>query len=375
MSPKINLRARIERQSRVLQHNLYATSKKTGKTWLAFVSMIAVFMLPIYPTFANFVAGWSPVDFYRGDIDESSIINSYFGDNNMVGDGAVFIQSKDSYLYVNAGLDEGNRDVSGSKEIIEYEVKWGESVGSIAEKFNITRNSIFWANNFEANKIIHPGDIIKVPPVSGLIHEVKSGETLSGLAAKYKVETEDIMRQNLLLSAGDLKIGDNIIIPWAIKEIPKPKAIPVAPGKAVANTSSASSNSGYGFAAAAQSEYVAPTGAYTLTWRAPKHTFYWGNCTWYVAQYKNVNWGWNANRWLANAQAKGHKTGTTASVGAIVQFGGRGYNPYYGHVGIVTGIEGGNLIVSDMNYRALGEVTTRKVPANDRAIQGYIYVD
>jgi hypothetical protein len=28
-----------------------------------------------------------------------------------------------------------------------------------------------------------------------------------------------------------------------------------------------------------------------------------------------------------------------------------------------------------MNYRALGEVTTRKVPINDRTIKWYIYVD
>jgi len=28
-----------------------------------------------------------------------------------------------------------------------------------------------------------------------------------------------------------------------------------------------------------------------------------------------------------------------------------------------------------MNYRRLGEVTTRKVPLGDRAIMGYIYVD
>ena len=39
----------------------------------------------------------------------------------MVGDGDVFIQSKDSFLYVNAVLDEDNRDVSATKEIIEYE--------------------------------------------------------------------------------------------------------------------------------------------------------------------------------------------------------------------------------------------------------------
>lgn len=378
MSPKINLRARIERHSRVLQHNIYATSKKTGKTGLAIVSMIAIFMFPIYPTFANFVNNGSATDFYRGDIDESTIISSYFGDNDTVGDGDVFIQSKDSYLYVNAGLDEESRDVSSSKEIIDYEVKGGESVGSIAEKFNITRNSIFWANNFDASHIIHPGDIIKVPPVSWLIHEVKSGETLSGLAAKYKVDTEDIMRQNLLLTAEDLKIGDSIVIPGAIKEVPKPVVVPKATSTTKTTSTKAttsSANSWYSFAAAATSEYVNSTGTFKLTWRAPQHTFYWGNCTWYVAQYKNVNWWGNANQWLANARAKGHATGSNATIGSIVVFNGRWYNPYYGHVAIVTDIQGWNLIISDMNYRALWEVTTRKIPASDRAIQWYIYVD
>lgn len=78
----------------------------------------------------------------------------------------MFIQSKDSFLYVNASLDEDNRDVSATKEIIDYEVNDGESIAAIAEKFNITRNSIYWANDFASTHTIHPGDIIKVPPVS-----------------------------------------------------------------------------------------------------------------------------------------------------------------------------------------------------------------
>jgi hypothetical protein len=84
LGSKINLRARIERHSRVLHHNLYAGTKKTGKTGLSIVSAIAVFLLPIYPTFASFVNNSSATDFYRGDIDETSIISSYFGDDNTV---------------------------------------------------------------------------------------------------------------------------------------------------------------------------------------------------------------------------------------------------------------------------------------------------
>jgi len=343
---------------------------------LVIVSAIAIFLLPIYPTFASFVNQTSVTDFYRGDIDESSIINSYFWDDNTVGDGDVFIQSKDSYLYVNATLNGGNRDVSATKEIIEYEVQAGESVAAIAERFKITRNSIYWANDFDTNHVIHPGDTIKVPPVSGLIHEVTSGETLLGLANKYKVDSKDIMRQNLLLSADDLKIGDTIIIPGAIKEQPKP----VAPVKTYAtttksNTTSASSNSNtYSFAAATKTEYVNTSGQYKLVWRAP-FSGVRGNCTWYVASYKNVNWRGNANQWMRNAAAKWHATGSTPTLGSIVQFEGRWYNPYYGHVGIVIDITDSHIIVSDMNYRRLWEVTTRKVAKNDRTIQWYIYVD
>ncbi len=229
--------------------------------------------------------------------------------------------------------------------------------------------------------MLRPGDVLKVPPVSGLIHKVQSGETLLGLAGKYKVDSEEIMRQNLLLTANDLKIGDTIIIPGAIKEVPKPPVVIAAKttGKPSSTGVTVKTSGKVTVAASggkAPSEYVSSeTGSYKLTWRQPQWKFYWGNCTWYVAQYKNVNWSGNANQWLANAKAKGHSTGSTPSVGAIITFTGRGYNPYYGHVGIVTEITDSNLIISDMNYRALGEVTTRKIPKNDRSIQGYIYVD
>ncbi len=374
MGSKINLKARIERHSRVLQHNLYAGTRKTGKTGLTFVSLVAAIMFPIYPSFASFVNGATETDFYRGDIDESTIISSYFWEDNTVWDGNVFIQSKDSYLYINAALNEEGRDVSGTKEIIQYEVKDGESVAAIAALFNVTRNSIYWANDFDSNHIIHPGDVIKVPPVSWLIHEVKSGETIGWLAVKYDVETEDIMRQNLLLSGSDLKIGDTIIIPGAIKEVPKPVVAPKAFVNSAPSQKAAAAPADYNFSAKAQSEFVNTQWEYKLVWRQP-YSGVWGNCTWYVASYKNVNWRGNANQWLRNAAKAGHATGSTPSVWAIVQFGWRGYNPYYGHVGIVIDMTATDIIVSDMNYRRLGEVTTRKVPKNDRAIQWYIYVD
>lgn len=103
--------------------------------------------------------------------------------------------------------------------------------------------------------------------------------------------------------------------------------------------------------------------------------FAWGNCTWYVAQNKTVTWRGNANQWLRNAKAKGVPTGQKPVPGAIVQFTGRGYNRYYGHVGIVADVTADHIIVKDMNYRKINEVTIRKIPRNDQTIDGYIYID
>ncbi|HRI35749.1 MAG TPA: CHAP domain-containing protein [bacterium] len=103
--------------------------------------------------------------------------------------------------------------------------------------------------------------------------------------------------------------------------------------------------------------------------------FVWGNCTYFVAMNKTVTWRGNAKEWLRNAAKQGVPTGSVPATGAIVVFNGHGYNPYYGHVGIVLEVHDDYIIVKDMNYRALNEVTVRKVLKNEAAIKGYIYVD
>lgn len=88
-----------------------------------------------------------------------------------------------------------------------------------------------------------------------------------------------------------------------------------------------------------------------------------------------MNWRGNANAWMKNAKAAGAKVGQKPVPGAIIQFSGRGYNRYYGHVGIVADVTDEYVIVKDMNYRKINEVTIRKVKINDSTIDGYIYID
>lgn len=260
--------------------------------------------------------------------------------------------------------------MSGTNKLLSYTVQEGDSLGSIASKFNVNTNSIVWANNFDKNTVLHPGDTIKIPPVIGLAYTVEAGDTTESLAQKYKVDAAKIIEQNKLGPKQELLIGQQILIPGAAKINP-PRIIP--PVIVRKEESKREDSKKKLFVKVAPKKPAFRTYATGYTGRGSK--FAWGNCTYFVANHKNVTWHGNANSWLRNAAAAGVATGSNPVPGAIVSFQGAGYNPYYGHVGLVVSVDGDDVVVKDMNYRRLNEVTIRRVSKSDGSIRGYIYTD
>jgi hypothetical protein len=64
-------------------------------------------------------------------------------------------ESSDSFLSVNTILDD-ERDLTGTNEIVNYEVKFGDNISQIAYSFKVSNNSIYWANDFSRNHVIRP---------------------------------------------------------------------------------------------------------------------------------------------------------------------------------------------------------------------------
>ena len=383
MVHKVNIKARINRYLRIFKGNILSETaiikkRSTNSYSYLLVVFIVIFIIPVYPMFSSVVHSNTQYDFYRWDIDENSIIWAYYWwDIWEDAWGIPMMESSDYFLSVNTILND-ERDLEWTNEIVDYEVKPWESFYSIAYNFNVSSNSIYWSNNFSKDHVLHPWDIIKIPPVSWLIHQVKLGDTISSISKEYNIESEKILSQNLLSKDDWLSVWEVLVIPWAIKKVIKPVVQPIykkIPEKYISKKSNKKLDKGYNFSKYADSEIVKSWWEYKLVWRKPKHSFYWWNCTWYVAQYKNVNWAWNANQWLKNAKKAWHLTWSNPSIWAIVVFDGRWYNPRYWHVWIVMGIKDGNIIISDMNYRRINEVTYRKVPINNRAIKWYIYID
>jgi len=103
------------------------------------------------------------------------------------------------------------------KEIIEYEVKPGDSLSSIAERFGISLNTILWANDLSRKSVIKAGQKLVILPVSGLVHQVRKGDTISEIARKYKAKVSEIIAFNELSDEGDIFVGDVLVIPNGVK--------------------------------------------------------------------------------------------------------------------------------------------------------------
>ncbi len=108
------------------------------------------------------------------------------------------------------------------KEIIEYIVQPGDSLISVAEKFNISLETILWANDLNKNSKIKEGQNLIILPVSGVIYYVKEKDTLAGIAKTYKGEVSKIVALNELSKEDDIYIGDILVIPDGVIP-PKPK--------------------------------------------------------------------------------------------------------------------------------------------------------
>ncbi len=113
----------------------------------------------------------------------------------------------------------GDNTTRSSANTVKYTIKPGDTIGEIAEMFNVTIPEIRNWNNLSSNKLIS-GKTLTInsdsAPVSSQkkssivkdeeenIHVVKNGETLSGIATEYKTTVKNIKDLN--------DINDNKIV-------------------------------------------------------------------------------------------------------------------------------------------------------------------
>ena len=115
--------------------------------------------------------------------------------------------------------------VQGQGGIAEYQVAGGDTVSSIAQKFGVSLDTIRWVNNLKSIDDIKPGQVLRVLPISGVLHSVRRGETVYSVAEIYGVSPQPIVDFPFNTFINDetfaLAVGQELIIPSGV--MPKVK--------------------------------------------------------------------------------------------------------------------------------------------------------
>ena len=111
----------------------------------------------------------------------------------------------------------------GSDLLRTYRVKSGDTLVGIASKFRVSMMTVWWANDLKNKNDLKIGQTLTIPPVNGLVITVRTSDTLDSVAAKYHAEAADIIEVNQLTDP-TLVVGQTLTIPGARSaQIPTPK--------------------------------------------------------------------------------------------------------------------------------------------------------
>lgn len=107
-----------------------------------------------------------------------------------------------------------------------YVVRERDTLTEIAKMFDVSVNTILWANNIGRYDPIKISQTLIVFPVSGAPYEVKAGDTVESIAEKLKGDADEIRQFNDLSASHSLAVGMKIFIPDGEAPIPPSTSVP-----------------------------------------------------------------------------------------------------------------------------------------------------
>ncbi len=117
-------------------------------------------------------------------------------------------------LSIGQKLIISDETIETNEDYILYTVKSGDNLYQIAIKYNTTVDEIKKLNNLSSN-LLSIGQSLKIPNVSNIdymLYTVKSGDSLYQIAIKYNTTVDEIKKLNNL-SSNLLSIGQSLKIP------------------------------------------------------------------------------------------------------------------------------------------------------------------
>ena len=245
---------------------------------------------------------------------------------------------------------------------LTYQVKQGEGLKDIANRYRISVDDIRWSNFSalkNADKDVSTGDKIVIPPIDGVAVVTRDGDSPGSLASVYHADAQAIVDFNYLRASVDaaLPTGQVIVVPGG-KGPDLEKAAPLRLSPSLSSSSSGTS------------DFTGGSGGAPVT-AAVGNRFAFGYCTWYVFnRVPYIPWLGDARVWYGQAQAYGWPTGQSPRSGAIMVTNESGF----GHVAYVESVNGdGSWTVSEMNVKGWDVVDNRTIRPGGVPLIGFIY--
>jgi LysM repeat protein len=103
-------------------------------------------------------------------------------------------------------------------------------VRTIAQQFNVTNETIIWQNDLTDPDYVTIGQMLEILPFSGLMHEVRPGDTVASVANGYEALIEDVVKVNRLVDPFIIVVGQKLAVPGGYRPLPQ-KVVAPAPGE------------------------------------------------------------------------------------------------------------------------------------------------
>ena len=120
-------------------------------------------------------------------------------------------------------IPNNNTDINSSENYIRYKIKKGDTLSEIAIKYNTTVNELVRINNIKNPNIIYINQTLLIPTKNNsisngnddknnTIYIVKKGDTLYSIAKRYNTTVQKIVNNNNIRNPNLIYPGERIII-------------------------------------------------------------------------------------------------------------------------------------------------------------------
>jgi membrane-bound lytic murein transglycosylase D len=117
---------------------------------------------------------------------------------------------------------------SDNRTVVQYTVKRGDTACAIASAFQVGCPALISFNRLNRNALIRVGQRLQIPPALNqrgasvadpVIYRVRAGESICGISKRFATDCNDLLTINGLTRKSIIQIGQEIVIPGALRAL------------------------------------------------------------------------------------------------------------------------------------------------------------